>query len=66
MEAYSRGDISLDTLCEWSDNPDCARNLLTLTLEKQIGVFKSRELLENPEEDDQQPSQAGMLERFND
>lgn len=54
--AYCHGKISLEELCSWSTDPQKAETLLPLTLEKQIGVFKSDELLENLEVGNQQPS----------
>jgi len=46
----------LETLCSWSKNEEKTKRLLPLNLLDQIGVFKLGELLENPEEGNQQPS----------
>lgn len=54
--AYMNSKIDLETLVNWSNDTVKARKLLTLSIEQQIGVFKSDELLENPGEDNQQPS----------
>ena len=56
MWAYCNNQIELDLLIKWSNNQEKAKRLLPLTLEKQIGIFKSDELLEKPEEVNQQPS----------
>lgn len=53
--AYMNNKISLENLCEWSNDREKALRLLSLSLKEQIGVFKSDKLLENPEEDNQQP-----------
>ena len=54
--AYMHNKIDLDSLIEWSTEKDKARKLLQLSIKDQTGVFKSDELLENPEVDNQQPS----------
>lgn len=54
--AHYYGKISTATLSEWSRETDRAEKLLETKLINQIGVFKSSELLESPEEDNQQPS----------
>lgn len=46
----------VEKVCSWSTDPQKAETLLPLTLEKQIGIFKSDELLENLEVGNQQPS----------
>lgn len=48
--AYCNNKIELEKLCSWSTEPDRARKLLDINLYKQIGVFKSDKLLENPSE----------------
>lgn len=57
------GKITYEEVADWCSEPDKALKLFTLTLDKQIGVFKSRELLGNPEEDNQQPSSSGDTEK---
>jgi hypothetical protein len=65
--AYSKKQIDLESLIRWSNDPERAKKLLNLTLYEQIGVFKSDKLLENPEEDNQQPIQElNALGGFND
>jgi len=66
LKAWGKGEVSLDQLIRWSDNPIKAERLLVLNLHKQVGVVKSRELLESPEAGNQQPSHSGMDGRFND
>lgn len=60
LSAYCRGDISLEILCSWAKDKSRALRLLPLNLikQKQLEVFKLGELLGNPEEDNQQPSQS--------
>jgi len=50
--------ISAEDIASWSRDANRAIKLLTLSILDQIGVFKSGELLENPEEDNQQPSRG--------
>lgn len=54
--AYCHNKIDLESLCSWSTDPERAKQILTTSLTTQIGVFKSHELLENLEEDNQQLS----------
>lgn len=54
--AYIKGKVSLSSLVEWSNNKERAQRLLPLDITKQIGVFKSGELLEKPVAVNQQPS----------
>lgn len=48
--------IELDTILEWCENKEKAKYLLEIDIVKQIGIFKSGELLGTPEVDNQQPS----------
>ena len=61
--AYVSGKIDLESLVSWSDDKERAFKLLPLSVRLQtseeIGVVKGGELLENPEEDNQQPSLGG-------
>lgn len=63
--AFMCGKVELSSLCSWSDDPDRAERLLCLNVTIQtldeIGVVKGGELLENPEEDNQQPSLDGNI-----
>lgn len=57
--AFCHEKVDLETLTSWSNNPEKAKQLLSLNLITQSGVFKQGELLENPiinNEDNQQPS----------
>ena len=56
--AYINNKITLDELLKWTNNIEDAKRLLPLNLleQKKSGVFKLGELLENPEEDNQQLS----------
>lgn len=54
--AMMNDKISIESLSSWSRNYDKAYRLLMTELKTQIGVFKSDELLENPDEGNQQPS----------
>lgn len=56
LYAHYYSKITTDILCEWSNDPERARRLLDLNILQQSAVVKLGELLENPEEDDQQPS----------
>lgn len=47
--AFCNNKIDLETLISWSNDKERAQKLLPLTIYNQIGVFKSDELLENPE-----------------
>lgn len=66
--AYSSGKVELQTLLGWTNDQERARRLLPLNFLKQhqSGVFKSCELLGNPEVGNQQPSPSEMAGRFND
>jgi len=64
--AFMNGKIDLDSLVSWSDDCDRARRILPISVVIQskadiIGVVKGGELLENPEEDNQQPSLGGNI-----
>lgn len=63
--AYVSGKIDLESLVSWSDDKERAFKLLPLNVKLQtseeIGVVKGGELLENPEEDNQQPSLGGNI-----
>ena len=48
--------LNLETVANWCTLPEKALHLLSLNLPQQQAVFKSDELLEHPEEDNQQPS----------
>lgn len=62
LYAYYYGKVSLDALCDWSNNPSKARTLLNLNILQQAAVLKSGELLESPQEDHQQPSLENSIE----
>ena len=54
--AYINNKITLEELLKWTNNIEDAKRLLPLNLleQRKSGVFKLGELLENPEEDNQQ------------
>lgn len=56
--AYYNNKLSLEDAILWSNDKEKCERLLTLNVNKQkeIGVFKSSELLESSEVDNQQPS----------
>ena len=56
--AYVHNKIDLQSLMTWSMDEDRTKRLLDLNIliQKEIGVFKQGELLENLEVDNQQPS----------
>lgn len=54
--AFINNKIDLKTLSQWSNDIEKTNMLLPLNILDQIGVFKQGELLENPKEDNQQPS----------
>ena len=56
--AYVNNKITLNELLKWTNNIEDTKRLLPLNLleQKKSGVFKSGELLENLEKDNQQPS----------
>ena len=56
--AYMNNKVSLEQLIQWSNDPIRTKKLIPLNLlmQKLSGVFKFCELLESPEEDNQQPS----------
>ena len=54
--AMMNSKITPEVLASWSRDYDKAYKILITELKTQIGVFKSDELLETPEEDNQQPS----------
>lgn len=56
--AYYNNKLSLENAILWSNDKEKCERLLQLNIlkQKEIGVFKSDELLESPEEDNQQPS----------
>lgn len=56
--AYMHNKITLNELLKWTNNKDKAKILLPQNIldQKVTGVFKLGELLETPEEDNQQPS----------
>ncbi len=54
--AYMNNKVKLEDLISWSNDKERAINLLQLNITQQIGVFKQGELLEKPEEVNQQPS----------
>jgi hypothetical protein len=58
LYAYYYNKIDLESLISWSTDKERALRLLTLNIIEQAktGVLKSCELLETPEEDNQQPS----------
>lgn len=66
QRALTHGWVTLDDVCSWTDDSERARTLLTTNLYDQVGVVKPRELLEHPEEGNQQPSPAGTTGRSND
>lgn len=47
--AYMKNKVSLEQLVDWSNDKERAIKILPTNLFNQIGVFKSDELLENPE-----------------
>ena len=53
---YCNNKFNKQLLLECCNDTEKALKLLDLTIEKQIGIYKSDKLLENPEEDNQQPS----------
>lgn len=63
--AFMRGFVDLESLVSWSDDKARALRILPLNIKLQtaeeIGVVKGGELLENPEEDNQQPSLDGNI-----
>ena len=56
--AYVNNKITLNELLKWTNNIEDTKRLLPLNLleQKKSGVFKSGELLENLEKDNQHPS----------
>lgn len=54
--AFMRGLVDKATLVSWSNDFSRASQILDLNLTNQSVVFKSDELLETPEKDNQQPS----------
>lgn len=56
LNALQDKKITLKKLCSWSRDPQKAKKLLSISILDQVGVFKSGELLETPEADNQQPS----------
>lgn len=56
LYAFMNNKIDLESLIDWSTDKEKAKRLLPLNLLNQRGVVKLDELLENPEEDNQQPS----------
>lgn len=59
--AMMNDKITVEELASWSRDYNRAVKLLYMELKTQIGVFKSDELLETPEEDNQQPSLDGNI-----